>query len=78
MPSLVWDHFKLKNDKFRCKRCKAMYKYNTTTTPMMYHLNHVHPTLDNVNALSSKPANRGLAWSLGLGCFYVMTLHIFC
>ncbi|XP_074551363.1 E3 SUMO-protein ligase ZBED1-like [Halichoeres trimaculatus] len=44
--SVVWDHFERKNDEVCCKHCNAVYKYNTTTTPMMYHVNHVHPEIN--------------------------------
>ncbi len=55
--SLAWDHFKQKNYEVGCKHCKAMYKYNTTMIPMMWHLNNVtsHLTLVNVNASSCQP-----------------------
>ena len=35
--------FRVKN-KVHCKHCEAMYKYNTTSTPMMYHYNNMHLT----------------------------------
>ncbi len=33
---------------------EEVYKYNMTTTPMMYHLNNEHPSLVNVSASSSQ------------------------
>ncbi|KAK0151805.1 Zinc finger BED domain-containing protein 1 [Merluccius polli] len=53
--SVAWDHFDLKNGDVRCKHCDAVYKYNTTTTPMLYHLNHAHPTLIAGSSSSSQP-----------------------
>ncbi|KAK0137429.1 Zinc finger BED domain-containing protein 1 [Merluccius polli] len=53
--SVAWDHFDLKNGDVRCKHCDAVYKYNSTTTPMMHHLSHAHPTLIAGNSSSSQP-----------------------
>eukprot|EP00064_Thunnus_orientalis_P017307 superscaffoldBa00003645_g17388 len=52
---LVWDHFEIKNNEAHCKHCNAVYTYNTTTTPMMHHLNNVHRTLVNESSSSSQP-----------------------
>ena len=52
---LVWDQLELKINKTHCKHCNAVYTYNTTTTPMMYHLNNIHPTLVNESSSSSQP-----------------------
>ncbi|XP_055034115.2 E3 SUMO-protein ligase ZBED1-like [Misgurnus anguillicaudatus] len=51
--SVAWDHFDLKNETVHCKHCDAVYKYNTATTQMMYHLNKVHPSLVNVDGGAS-------------------------
>ncbi len=51
--SLAWEHFELKNNEVHCKHCEAVYKYNTSTTQMMYHLDNVHATLLNVGGGAS-------------------------
>ncbi|KAL2088061.1 hypothetical protein ACEWY4_016889 [Coilia grayii] len=45
--SVAWDHFDLKGDLVYCRYCKAVYKYKSSTTQMMFHLNNAHPTLVN-------------------------------
>ena len=49
--SVAWDHFDLKND---LVHCEAVYKYNSATTQMMYHLNNAHPTLVRGGASCSR------------------------
>ena len=52
--SVAWDHFDLKNDLVHCQHCEAVYKYNSATTQMMYHLNNAHPTLVSGGASCSR------------------------
>ena len=52
--SVAWEHFDLKNDLVYCQHCEAVYKYNSATTQMMYHLNNAHPTLVRGGASCSR------------------------
>ncbi|XP_030227714.1 zinc finger BED domain-containing protein 1-like [Gadus morhua] len=53
--SVAWDHFDLKNGDVHCTHCDAVYKYNSATTTMMYHLKNAHPTLLAGSSSSSQP-----------------------
>ena len=45
--SPAWEYFELKNDNndARCKICDALFKYNNSTTSLMYHLKNTHPVV---------------------------------
>ncbi|XP_060761951.1 E3 SUMO-protein ligase ZBED1-like isoform X2 [Neoarius graeffei] len=42
--SAVWNHFKLVDSgkEAKCSLCNAVFKYNSSTTSLSYHLNNVH------------------------------------
>ncbi|XP_061890314.1 E3 SUMO-protein ligase ZBED1-like isoform X1 [Entelurus aequoreus] len=40
--SAVWEHFTLKEDDATCKICKAVLKYNNSTSSLNYHLKSLH------------------------------------
>ena len=45
--------FWFKNDLVHCQHCKAVYKYNSATTQMMYHLNKLETDSNLVQKLVS-------------------------
>ena len=51
--SAVWDHFTRKDDKVHCSYCDAVFIYHSTTSPLIYHLRNIHPTVNSSEASTS-------------------------
>ncbi|XP_035825196.1 zinc finger BED domain-containing protein 1-like [Aplysia californica] len=52
--SLAWDFFKKKDGLAVCNVCQTKYKFQTTTTSLIYHIRKKHPTLLGDNESSGR------------------------